>query len=137
MSKAERLLSYSLLSLITSKPMASSSPGTTIEEEDPNGSPIEKAQDKKKGLVNKDGAWCWREDCSGRRSLISSLYKRINFFSECLKLTKAVQKTCETLQTVANLYDGHVRELSKISFRPCSERRCIGPTNPVGHTRII
>lgn len=27
---------------------------------------------------------------------------------ECLKLSKAVQKTCETLQTVANLYDGHV-----------------------------
>jgi len=30
------------------------------------------------------------------------------FYLECLKLTKATQKTCETLQTVANLYDGHV-----------------------------
>jgi len=32
-------------------------------------------------------------------------------WTECLKLTKAVQKTCETLQTVANLYDGHVRDI--------------------------
>ncbi|PPQ86618.1 hypothetical protein CVT25_006802 [Psilocybe cyanescens] len=93
MSKAERLLSYSLLSLITSKPMASSSaPGTTREEEDASGHSTEKNGDKKKGLVNSDGAWCWREGCS-----------------ECLKLTKAVQKTSETLQTVANLYDGHAR----------------------------
>ncbi|KDR80060.1 hypothetical protein GALMADRAFT_62609 [Galerina marginata CBS 339.88] len=89
MSKAERLLSYSLLSLITSKPMTSSSaPGTTSDEEGENG----KSDEKKKGLLNNDGAWCWREGCS-----------------ECLKLTKAVQKTCETLQTVANLYDGHAR----------------------------
>ena len=29
-------------------------------------------------------------------------------YLECLKLTKAIQKTCETLQTVANLHDGHV-----------------------------
>ncbi|KAF8174106.1 hypothetical protein BJ912DRAFT_1024773 [Pholiota molesta] len=94
MSKAERLLSYSLLSLITSTPIASDpAPGTTSEEEGETPShSAEKAEDKKKGLVNKDGAWCWRENCS-----------------ECLKLTKAAQKTCETLQTVANLYDGHAR----------------------------
>jgi hypothetical protein len=30
------------------------------------------------------------------------------FHLECLKLTKATQKTCETLQTIANLHDGHV-----------------------------
>ncbi|KAF9484995.1 hypothetical protein BDN70DRAFT_871680 [Pholiota conissans] len=94
MSKAERLLSYTLLSLITSTPIASeSAPGTTSEEEgDGNSHPPEKHEDKRKGLMNKDGAWCWREGCS-----------------ECLKLTKAAQKTCETLQTVANLYDGHAR----------------------------
>ncbi|KAF8870696.1 hypothetical protein CPB84DRAFT_1818323 [Gymnopilus junonius] len=90
MSKAERLLSYSLLSLITSKPMASSShaPGTTSDEKAENS----KDDERNTGLMNKDGAWCWREGCT-----------------ECLSLSKAVQKTCETLQTVANLYDGHAR----------------------------
>ncbi|KAH9478454.1 Sorting nexin-33 [Psilocybe cubensis] len=95
MSKAERLLSYSLLSLITSKPMAASSaPGTTRDEEDASGhsTTTAAAAEKMKGLNNSDGAWCWRENCA-----------------DCLKLTKAVQKTSETLQTVANLYDGHAR----------------------------
>jgi sorting nexin-9/18/33 len=58
MSKAERLLSYSLLSLISSKPTL-----TPINEEDehPNGNHNGKA----KGLVNSYGAWCWREGCVG------------------------------------------------------------------------
>lgn len=29
---------------------------------------------------------------------------------ECLNLTKALQKTADTLQTVSNLYEGHVRQ---------------------------
>jgi sorting nexin-9/18/33 len=58
MSKAERLLSYSLLSLITSKPLASAPvTGASEEEEDYNA--------KGKGLLNDDGAWCWREGCQG------------------------------------------------------------------------
>jgi hypothetical protein len=44
-------------------------------------------------------------------------YTSISFFNyltftECLKLTKALQKTADTLQTVANLYEGHVRQAS-------------------------
>ncbi|KAK7044602.1 SH3 and PX-domain-containing 3 [Favolaschia claudopus] len=85
MSKAERLLSYSLLSLITSKPLASAPvTGASEEEEDYNA--------KDKGLLNEDGAWCWREGCQ-----------------DCLKLTKAMQKTSEALQNVADLYDDHAR----------------------------
>ncbi|KAJ7359160.1 hypothetical protein DFH08DRAFT_921629 [Mycena albidolilacea] len=85
MSNAERLLSYSLLSLITSKPLASAPvTGTSEEEEEFNA--------KGKGLLNEDGAWCWREGCQ-----------------ECLKLTKAMQKTSEALQSVADLYDDHAR----------------------------
>ncbi|KAJ6588777.1 PX-domain-containing protein [Mycena capillaripes] len=85
MSKAERLLSYSLLSLITSKPLASAPvTGASEEEEDYNA--------KGKGLLNEDGAWCWREGCT-----------------DCLKLTKAMQKTSEALQSVADLYDDHAR----------------------------
>ncbi|KAJ7185508.1 hypothetical protein C8R46DRAFT_982143 [Mycena filopes] len=85
MSKAERLLSYSLLSLITSKPLASA-PVTGASEEE------EHYNAKGKGLLNEDGAWCWREGCQ-----------------DCLKLTKAMQKTSEALQNVADLYDDHAR----------------------------
>jgi hypothetical protein len=31
--------------------------------------------------------------------------------SDCLKLTRALQKTSETLQSVADLYDDHVRRI--------------------------
>ncbi|KAG6377444.1 hypothetical protein JVT61DRAFT_15249 [Boletus reticuloceps] len=85
MSKAERSLSYSLLSLITAKP-SSSAPALGADEEEENASP------QLQGLLNNDGAWCWREDCQ-----------------DCLNLTKAVQKTAETLQSVADLYDDHAR----------------------------
>jgi len=61
MSRAERLLSYSLLALITSKPLASAPTMTPEEEEDE----ILSLTDKGKGTMNTDGAWCWREGCTG------------------------------------------------------------------------
>lgn len=85
MSKSERLLSYSLLSLITSKPLASAPTTGTVEEDNHYNA-------KDAGLMNEDGAWCWREGCSN-----------------CLKLTKAVQKTSEALQNIGDLYDDHAR----------------------------
>ncbi|KII84264.1 hypothetical protein PLICRDRAFT_46118 [Plicaturopsis crispa FD-325 SS-3] len=88
MSKAERLLSYSLLSLITSKPLASA-PLTGIDEDDEDNGSTGKPT---VGLLNEDGAWCWREGCE-----------------DCLVLTKALQKTSEGLQNVADLYDDHAR----------------------------
>lgn len=58
MSKAQRLLSYSLLSLITSNHIASANAtGADEEEEEPD--------PKTKGLMNEDRAWCWREGCEG------------------------------------------------------------------------
>ena len=60
MSRAERLLSYSLLALVTSKPLAS--PSTTILEDEDEIPPL---TDKGKGAMNTDGAWCWREGCTG------------------------------------------------------------------------
>ncbi|THH21169.1 hypothetical protein EW146_g355 [Bondarzewia mesenterica] len=96
MSKAEHLLSYSLLSLITSKRLApASSPEYDDDayESDRDSEIEDKRQDgKKKGLLNEEGAWCWREGCE-----------------DCLKLTKALQKTAETLQSVGDLYDDHAR----------------------------
>ncbi|KAJ3516486.1 hypothetical protein NLJ89_g1092 [Agrocybe chaxingu] len=115
MSKAERLLSYSLLSLITSKPLAAApATGATSDEEGDTPSPYEKVRDKQKGLMNKDGAWCWREGCS-----------------ECLKLSKAVQKTCETLQTVANLYDSH-SVITTHKSTLTRYREAIGGNSPAG-----
>ncbi|KAJ7211387.1 hypothetical protein GGX14DRAFT_624604 [Mycena pura] len=91
MSKAERLLSYSLLSLITSQPLASAPvTGVSEEEEDYNA--------KGKGLLNESGAWCWREGCQ-----------------DCLKLTKAMQRTSEALQSVADLYDDHARRTQLVT----------------------
>jgi sorting nexin-9/18/33 len=58
MSKAERLLSYSLLSLITAKPLASATM-TGIGESD------DSSTSGSKGAVNSDGAWCWRDGCHG------------------------------------------------------------------------
>lgn len=57
MSKAERLLSYSLLSLITAKPLAQA-PTTGISEDDD-----EEPNASTQGHVNEEGAWCWREGC--------------------------------------------------------------------------
>ncbi|KAG2046260.1 hypothetical protein BDR06DRAFT_203016 [Suillus hirtellus] len=86
MSKAERLLSYSLLSLITSTPLSSTPLG--IYE-----SPWDTPQ-QRNGLLNKEGAWCWREGCQ-----------------DCLKLTKAMQKTSDGLQIVADLYEDHAQRI--------------------------
>ncbi|KAI0322923.1 hypothetical protein OF83DRAFT_1048316 [Amylostereum chailletii] len=94
MSKAERMLSYAFLSLVTAKPLASVSEEEQIfrnpdvsDEETRNSNPR-----RGKGRMNEDGAWCWREDCK-----------------ECLRLTKALVKTSETMQNVADLYDDHAR----------------------------
>ncbi|TFY70943.1 hypothetical protein EVG20_g2061 [Dentipellis fragilis] len=100
MSKAERLLSYSLLSLITAKPLAAAPNSAFFVPEEPayeSDSDSVNSEDKVKepkgrGVVNEDGAWCWREECE-----------------DCLRLTKALQKTSETLQSVADLYDDHAR----------------------------
>ncbi|OSX61140.1 hypothetical protein POSPLADRAFT_1047403 [Postia placenta MAD-698-R-SB12] len=88
MSKAERLLSYLLLSLITSRPLASASPNPETDEDE------DEDKSKAKGHMNEDGAWCWRENCEG---------------AQHSSLTKALQKTSETLQNVADLYDDHAR----------------------------
>ncbi|CCM00641.1 uncharacterized protein FIBRA_02678 [Fibroporia radiculosa] len=102
MSKAERLLSYSFLSLITSKPLASTSNGGSIEEE-------EEDESRTKGLLNGDGAWCWRENCEGALVRVEAPHDT-DEGEDCLRLTKAVQKTSETLQSVADLYDSHARK---------------------------
>ncbi len=76
MSKAERLLSYSLLSLITTKPIATlPNAGVVTREEDTYSQSDldevandeeDKPAKKVNGYVNGQGAWCWREGCEGR-----------------------------------------------------------------------
>lgn len=61
MSKGQRLLAYSLLSLITSQPLASSALRVGAEEDE-----ADEVDDRKvKGHMNADRAWCWREHCDG------------------------------------------------------------------------
>lgn len=59
MSKAERALSYALLSLITSKPLTSATPADEDAQEE------QRHQAQIHGLMNEDGAWCWRDHCEG------------------------------------------------------------------------
>jgi sorting nexin-9/18/33 len=60
MSKAERELAYSLLSLVTAHPLHSVS--ESEDEPDATHRPHEP------GLVNEDGAWCWRDHCDGQHN---------------------------------------------------------------------
>ncbi|TFY58146.1 hypothetical protein EVJ58_g6601 [Rhodofomes roseus] len=99
MSRSERLLSYSLLSLITAKPLASSST-TSPTSPHANGDEDEEDEDgagRRRGHVNADGAWCWRENCE------------VDQKEDCLRLTKAVQRTAEAMMSVADLFDDHAR----------------------------
>ena len=43
-------------------------------------------------------------------------YSTLHIPSDCLKLTGALQKTSEILQSVADLYDDHVRDTYLTSF---------------------
>jgi sorting nexin-9/18/33 len=57
-------------------------------------------------LLNSEGAWCWREHCDG-----GIPFRNLVLFStplECLRLTKAMQKTAEALQGVADLQEDNV-----------------------------
>jgi len=98
LAKYQRLLSYCLLSLITSTPLASSSSPSTVHEE-------EEEDTSRAGLLNSEGAWCWREHCD-----------------ECLRLTKAMQKTVEALQSVANLQEDNLgtRGIERCSASVCA-----------------
>lgn len=78
MSKAERLLSYSLLSLISTKPIATMpSAGVNTREEDlyfqSDREELDESEEPKKakGYVNEQGAWCWREGCEGTPILMA------------------------------------------------------------------
>jgi sorting nexin-9/18/33 len=104
-SKAQRLLSYTLLSLITSKGLAETSTATIPEE-------LEREDTASNGYLNSDGAWCWREGCSGLCAVFLIAMLCLYPVTDCLKLTKAMQKTSDALQTVADLYDNHVCTLA-------------------------
>ncbi|KAJ3552951.1 hypothetical protein NP233_g12755 [Leucocoprinus birnbaumii] len=68
--------------------------GFTSDDEDAMGASKGKGKDSEriKGVVNPSGTWCWREDCK-----------------ECLHLTRGLQKLSDTLQSVADLYDDHMK----------------------------
>lgn len=106
MSNVQRLLSYGLLSLITSTSIAGGGPAPGLDEDDDE---EDGSSHSRKGLMNAEGAWCWREECEGMKILRAvGLFTAYLHHLGCLKLTKALQKTAETLQSVADLHDDSV-----------------------------
>jgi sorting nexin-9/18/33 len=108
MSKAEKSLAFALLGLLTSKPLASAPLTGITEEEEDTEEPTSSTPVVQKGLMNEEGAWCWRDNCEGKRSARMSYYSADQGL-ECLRLTKAMQKTAETLYTLGDVYDDHAR----------------------------
>lgn len=69
MSNMQRLLSYGILSLITSTPIAGGpTPGLGTNEEE------EQSGRTRQGVMNDEGAWCWREECESSSILICRFY---------------------------------------------------------------
>jgi len=100
----QRLLSYGILSLITSTPIAGGSPTPGLGEDEEE----EGTSRFRQGVTNDEGTWCWREECEGSFTS-SSLYTMPDgVLLDCLKLTKALQKTADILQSVADLHDDNV-----------------------------
>lgn len=101
---AEKSLSHSLLSLITAKPSLDLD-STGEEDSTPT-----------KGVVNDEGAWCWRDGCKGY-SAGSDLVTQLTYIIiDCLKATKAIQKVSGALQSIARLYDDNVSVLRRCRF---------------------
>ena len=93
--------------MITSKPFANATSDDGEEDGTGDTNPSTKSR-KTQGLTNSDGAWCWRDDCAGRFLISWSVVLLIFGYIECLRSTKCLQRTAETLQGVADLYDRHV-----------------------------
>lgn len=78
MARAERGLGYALLGMIT-RPRSN---GGDIREEDEDECEEGEERSRKdrcEGVVNKDGAWCWREDCQGLSHITSRLVSMLTF----------------------------------------------------------
>ncbi|EKM76773.1 hypothetical protein AGABI1DRAFT_78208 [Agaricus bisporus var. burnettii JB137-S8] len=85
-ARTERGFGYALLGMIT-RPQEDR--GLQRDEEEDES---ERNDYSGRGVVNKDGAWCWRENCK-----------------ECVNLTKGLKKFSEALHFIADLYDDHAR----------------------------
>ena len=130
MANAERSLGYEILGLLNGRLGSGSGLNADEEEEEeeeewegsPSRSPnrrMRRREKQRKGIQNTEGAWCWREECSGKLSFVLIDDQTENFV-DCLRLTKCMQKTAETLQGVADLYENHVSQclcpLNKLSL---------------------
>lgn len=104
-ARTERGFGYALLGMIT-RPREDR--GLQRDEEEDES---ERNDYSGRGVVNKDGAWCWRENCKGTYMPLSSSIKqgKISLHnSECVNLTKGFKKFSEALHFIADLYDDHV-----------------------------
>ena len=73
MAVAGRMMAYAVYSMISARPMVKSGPDQQLQarqlvvEEDSDEEDEDAATKGKKGGVNSLGAWCWREECEGRK----------------------------------------------------------------------
>lgn len=80
MARVERGLGYAILGMITSPFVAGGYQNHIIFEEcDEDEDAEEEMRRGCGGVVNKDGAWCWRDDCQGIQPPVL-----LTFFSVCL-----------------------------------------------------
>lgn len=82
-----------MLSLITSTPLAGApqQPNGLMHEEEE-----EEEDTSRKGLMNADGAWCWRENCEGMfHAAVFGMAVGDDDRGTCCRLLKADQGTAK------------------------------------------
>jgi hypothetical protein len=89
MSNVQRLFSYGLLSLITSTPIAGGSPTPGLQEDDED----DGEDHTRKGLMNDEGAWCWREECEGMACCSLEVVQLVNSLVPSTRLSKVDKGT--------------------------------------------
>jgi sorting nexin-9/18/33 len=101
-------MSYSLLSMITANPFANAA----IDEDD------EESQDgesyacrSSRGKTNSDGAWCWRDDCSGKLRPVDV----IGFDEQSCRLS-SLDEVCSTNVRNSSGSGGLVRQTCEQCF---------------------
>lgn len=111
-----RLFALHLLALISSKRPGDSSASTNLPSSPSSDEPDSDDEDEhRKGLLNSDGAWCFKDDCDGALLRLTSVGRSrvvadsLSALAECLSLTKAMQGAAEAIADVADLEIQHVR----------------------------
>lgn len=92
MARAERGLGYAILGMITA-PFTGRRNGISIIEEEEEENEEGEERERCKGVVNNDGAWCWREDCKGRCIIFDLSHQRLTLLQRMFTLDEKPAET--------------------------------------------